>query len=62
MIRTICIAAVLATANARAAEEKPTWIQVDDTIYGASCDELRSGSVSEIAVDYGCGGEPVIVK
>ncbi|MCG8423642.1 MAG: VWA domain-containing protein [Proteobacteria bacterium] len=32
------------------------------TIYGASCDELRSGSVSEIAVDYGCGGEPVIVK
>ncbi len=30
------------------------------TIYGAACDELQSGSVTEVTVDYGCGG-PVVL-
>jgi hypothetical protein len=29
------------------------------TFYGASCDELQSGAVTEVHVDYGCGG-PVV--
>jgi len=30
------------------------------TIYGAACDQLQSGSVSAVKVDYGCGG-PVVL-
>ncbi len=29
------------------------------TIYGASCDQLQSGTVGEVHVDYGCGGTQI---
>ncbi|RMH44875.1 MAG: VWA domain-containing protein [Deltaproteobacteria bacterium] len=30
------------------------------TFYGATCDQLQSGSVGEVRVDYGCGGGPIV--